>query len=162
MASAEITERLLIDFVVHEAMLLDENRLDEWDALFTTDGWYWLPAAAHHDDPLLQASHLYDDALLRRVKLQRLQNPRAHSQQPPGQGHHLLQTPVVTAFDTTANHFALRTPFIYTELRAGRTTVLPGTAHHHLVATPQGLRMRLKRVDLLHAAEALPAIEFYV
>lgn len=162
MHASDVTEKALIDFVVHEALLLDEQRLDAWDALFTPEGWYWLPAAAHHEDPLLQASHLYDDALLRQVKLQRLQHARAHSQQPPGQAHHLLQTPVVTAFDPTANRFVLRTPFIYTELRAGRTTVLPGTARHHLVATPQGLRIVLKRVDLLHAAEALPAVEFYI
>lgn len=159
---SEVTREALIDFVAHEAQLLDERRFDEWNALFADDGWYWLPAAPHHDDPLHQASHLYDDKLLRDVRLARLQSPRAHSQQPPGRCHHLLQTPAVLVMAPQDNRFELRTPFLYTELRAGRTTQLPGVARHHLTLTEQSLRIRLKRVDLLHADTALPAIEFYL
>ncbi|MBC7938215.1 MAG: phenylpropionate dioxygenase, partial [Chitinophagaceae bacterium] len=112
--------------------------------------------------PLHQASHLYDDRLLRSVHLQRLRSERAHSQQPPGRCHHLLQTSQVLLHDAAANRFLLRTPFVYTELRSGRTTQLPGTARHELRATEQGLRIVLKRVELLHADTALPAVEFYV
>jgi 3-phenylpropionate/cinnamic acid dioxygenase small subunit len=158
----DVTRQALVDFVVHEAQLLDECRFDEWNELFTDDGWYWLPAAPQHDDPLHQASHLYDDTLLRTVHLKRLQSTRAHSQQPPGRCHHLLQTPVVLAMEPAHNRFELRTAFIYTELRAGRTTQLPGVARHRLTLGPQGLRIQLKRVDLLHADTALPAVEFYI
>ena len=42
--TAPIREQL-VDFVVHEARLLDEQRWDEWSALFADDGWYWLPAS---------------------------------------------------------------------------------------------------------------------
>ena len=149
-------------FVAHEACCLDEQRWDDWAALFTPDGWYWLPADMDHTDPLAQASHLYDDALLRRVKLQRLQSPQAHSQKPAGRCHHLLQTCDVRGYDLSANRFELRTPFIYTELRAGRTVTLPGVAWHHLRLLNGALRIVLKRVDLLHAAEPLPAVEFYI
>jgi 3-phenylpropionate/cinnamic acid dioxygenase small subunit len=162
MTPQDITLDRLLSFVAHEAQLLDEQRLDEWAALFTPDGWYWLPADPTHTDPLAQASHLYDDALLREVKIRRLQSPQAHSQQPPGRCHHLLQPPQVLVSDADANRFELRTPFIYTELRAGRTTTLPGVAHHRLRVHEGHLRIALKRVDLLHAAEPLPAIEFYL
>lgn len=147
-------------FVAEEARLLDEGRFDEWDALFAEDGWYWLPASPDYTDPLHQASHLYDDRLLRQVHLQRLRSERAHSQQPPGRCHHLLQPSQLLGQNGAL--YTLRTPFIYTELRGGRTTQLPGTARHELRATPEGLRIVLKRVELLHAAEALPAIEFYI
>lgn len=152
----------LVALVEHEARCLDEQRWDEWLALFAPDGWYWLPAARHHTDPLRQASHLYDDALLRRVRIQRLQNPQAHSQKPPGLGHHLLQAPRIERQDAAANRYELRTPFVYTELRAGRSVTLPGIAWHHLRLHEGTLRIVLKRVDLLHAAEPLPAVEFYV
>jgi 3-phenylpropionate/cinnamic acid dioxygenase small subunit len=36
-------ERELLDFVAHEARLLDAERLDDWLALFTEDGRYWVP-----------------------------------------------------------------------------------------------------------------------
>ena len=162
MTPQDVTRDHLTSFVALEAHLLDEQRLAEWAALFAPDGWYWLPADASHTDPLAQASHLYDDALLRDVKIRRLASPQAHSQQPPGRCHHLLQAPQVMAMDAAANRFELRTPFLYTELRAGRTVSLPGVARHVLRVHEAALRIVLKRVDLLHAAEPLTAIEFYV
>jgi 3-phenylpropionate/cinnamic acid dioxygenase small subunit len=162
MTSTQVTPQALIDFIAHEARLLDEQRLDEWNALFTDDGRYWLPAAPGQTDPVHQAAHLYDDKLLREIRIKRLQSPHAHSQRPPGRCHHLMQTSIVLSLDAPANRFELRTPFIYTELRAGHTTVLPGTAWHQLSCIDVGLRIQLKRVDLLHADTALPAIEFYL
>ncbi len=152
----------LLAFAALEACCLDEQRWDDWAALFTPDGWYWLPANSRNTAPLAQASHLYDDHLLRGVKLQRLQSPQAHSQKPPGRCHHLLQDSELRVHDTAHNRYVLRTPFIYTELRAGHTTTLPGVAWHHLRLHEGALRMVLKRVDLLHAAEPLPAVEFYI
>jgi 3-phenylpropionate/cinnamic acid dioxygenase small subunit len=105
---------------------------------------------------------LDDDALLRAVKLARLRDTRAHSQQPPGRSHHLLQASTVLASDAASNRFELRTPFVYTELRAGRTVSLPGVAWHHLAVEQDRLKMRLKRVDLLQADQPLPAVEFYI
>lgn len=162
MNTAATPLQALVDFIAHEARLLDEGRHAEWDALFTDDAVYWLPAHPANTDPLRQASHLCDDRLLRSVRLQRLQSPRAFSQQPPGRCHHLLQASTLLSTDAAAGLFELRTPFIYTELRGGHTTVLPGTAWHRLVLTGAGLRMAGKRVDLLHADTALPAIEFYL
>ena len=64
--------------------------------------------------------------------------------------------------DAAGNRFELRTPFLYTELRAGHSVGLPGVAWHTLRVHDGSLRIVLKRVDLLHAAEPLPAIEFYL
>jgi 3-phenylpropionate/cinnamic acid dioxygenase small subunit len=157
-----MTTAELVAFVAHEARCLDEKRWAEWNALFAPDGWYWLPASMDHHDPLVQASHLYDDAVLRGVKLARLQSPQAHSQRPPGRCHHLLQATEVLIADTATRRYETRTPFIYTELRAGHTVTLPGVAWHRLVLHEGALRIALKRVDLLHADQPLPAIEFYV
>jgi 3-phenylpropionate/cinnamic acid dioxygenase small subunit len=155
-------ERELTAFVLHEARLLDEQRLEDWNALFAPDGWYWLPAHASHTDPLLQASHLYDDRMLREVHIARLRSAQAHSQQSPGQCHHLMQKPQIENIDPANARYRLRTAFIYTELRSGRTVSLPGVAWHDLRSIDGQLRIQLKRVDLLHAAESLPAVEFYV
>lgn len=165
MSSPQISlelERNLQALVVREARLLDEQRLDEWEALFAEDGRYWLPASLGAKDPLREAAHLYDDRMLRRVHIERLRSAHAHSQQPQGRCHHLLQTPEVLEASPTEDRFRLRTSFIYTELRAGRTISLPGVAHHHLSRSADGFLIVLKRVDLLHAAEPLPAVEFYI
>ena len=154
--------RELQAFVAHESRLLDEARYAEWNALFAPDGRYWLPVSTEAQDPLLEASHLYDDHMLREVHLARLQSPHAHSQQPRGRCHHLLQQPELIEADSAAGRFVLRTSFIYHELRAGHTVILPGVATHRIVRMPEGLRIALKRVDLLHAGEPLPAVEFYI
>jgi len=160
--SSPPTPAELIAWVAHEAFCLDTHRWDDWAALFAPDGWYWLPADTAHTDPLAQASHLYDNALLRSVKLQRLQSAQAHSQKPAGRCHHLLQLSEVPVHDAAGNRYELRTPFIYSELRAGHTVTLPGVAWHRLRVHEGALRIVLKRVDLLHAAEPLPAVEFYI
>lgn len=152
----------LIAFVLREARLLDEQHWEAWNALFSPEGWYWLPASAKNTDPLGQVSHLYDDRLLREVRLARIRSPQAYSQQPAGQCHHLLQQPEVIESDGAGNRHVLRTSFIYTELRAGRTISLPGVAWHHLQYNDGQLRILLKRVDLLHAGEPMTAVEFYI
>ena len=37
------TNQQLVDFVIHEARLIDQHRLEEWLDLFTDDGIYWMP-----------------------------------------------------------------------------------------------------------------------
>ena len=123
---------------------------------------YWLPASVGATDPRREASHLYDDAMLRQVHLARLRSTHAHSQQSAGRCHHLLQTPELIRADHAIGRYELRTPFLYTELRAQRSVSLPGVAWHHLVRLNGALRIQLKRVDLLHADQALPAVEFYI
>ena len=41
--SAVPSDQQLIDFVVREARLLDQQRLEDWLDLFTEDGRYWMP-----------------------------------------------------------------------------------------------------------------------
>ncbi len=95
MAGTEVTRQDLIDFVVHEARLLDARRYEEWNALFTDDAFYWVPLVPDQEDGLNHTSHLYEDKLLRDLRIERLKSPRAFSQQPPSRCHHLLQMPTV-------------------------------------------------------------------
>lgn len=156
------SERTLSAFVRMEAQLLDEARYDEWNALFAADGIYWMPLSPSASNPRLEASHLFDDKVLREVRLARLRSPHAHSQQPPGRSHHLLQQSDVLELDVHQGRARVRTAFIYHELRAGRTVILPGVAWHSLVRDSEGWKIAVKRVDLLHSNEPLPAVEFYV
>ena len=84
-----ITRQDLIDFVVNEARLLDAKRYAEWNALFTDDGIYWVPLTPEQVDGIHHNSHLYEDKLLRDLRIERLKSPRAFSQQPPSRSHHL-------------------------------------------------------------------------
>ena len=43
-AAIDITKDAIEAFLYHEARLADENRYDEWFALWTEDVRYWVPA----------------------------------------------------------------------------------------------------------------------
>ena len=152
----------LLDFVVHESRLLDEKRYDEWNALFTEDAFYWVPLVPDQEDPLNHTSHLYEDKLLRDLRIERLKSPRAFSQQPPSRSHHLLQLPGIDVYEPERNRYVVRTPFHYTESQGDEQNFLVGTFFHHLVVSDEKLRMTLKRANLLNCDAALPAIQLFL
>ncbi len=159
---AKVRHQDLIDFVVREARLLDSREYEQWDALFTDDGFYWVPLVPDQEDGLNHTSHMYEDKLLRDLRIQRLRSPRAFSQQPPSRCHHLLQMPTVETFDPAGNRFVVRTEFHYTESQADEMQFYVGTFFHHLTVQDGALRMTLKRVNLINCDAALPAVQLFI
>ena len=158
----DVTRQDLIDFVVNEARLLDARRYDEWNALFTDDAFYWVPLVPDQEDGINHTSHLYEDKLLRELRIERLKSPRAFSQQPASRCHHLLQMPTVEAFDAAGNSFVVRTEFHYTESQGDEMQFLVGTFFHHLAIEAGALRMTQKRVNLLNCDAALTAVQLFI
>jgi len=156
------TPQNLIDFVVREAQLLDAKRFEEWNQLFTDDAYYWVPLAPGQEDGINHTSHMYEDKLLRELRIERLKSPRAFSQQPPSRCHHLLQTPTVETFDEAANRFVVRSEFHYTEVQGDEMQFYVGTCIHHLTLQEGILKMTLKRVNLLNCDAALPAVQLFI
>jgi len=158
----DITRQDLIDFVVREARLLDAKRYAEWNALFTDDAHYWVPLVPDQEDGINHTSHMYEDKLLRELRIERLKSPRAFSQQPPSRCHHLLQTPTVETFDEAGNAFVVRSEFHYTESQGDDMQFYVGTCFHHLTLQDGQLRMTQKRVNLLNSDAALPAVQLFI
>ncbi len=158
-----LTERHLFDFIAHETRLLDGRRFDEWLALFAENGRYWVPllGVAQGDD----GSHnslADEDHLLLALRVERLKNPRAHSQHPPSSCQHILQQPsLINAVDVPTRRYELHTPFVYIEVRGERQLMLTGCYRHLLVDQSGELRIELKRVDLLNPGAVLPAIQLF-
>ena len=157
-----VTAQSLIDFVVIEARLLDDRRYEEWNALFTDEAYYWIPLIPDQPDGLNHTSHMYEDKLLRDLRIERLKSPRAYAQHPPSRCHHLLQTPVVETTDTTENNFIVRTEFHYTESQGDELQFYVGSFFHHLTVIDGALRITLKRVNLLNCDAALPAVQLFI
>jgi len=160
--NATPTRQDLIDFVINEAFLLDQHRYEEWNALFTDDAFYWVPLAQDQPDGINQTSHMYEDKLLRNIRIERLRSPRAFSQQPPSRCHHLLQVPVVQTFEPAQNHYVVRTQFHYTEIQMDDQNMFVGTTFHQLCTVDGAIRMKLKRVNLLNSDCALPSVQLFI
>ncbi len=148
----------LARFVYHEARLLDEQRWDAWLALFSEDGHYWVPLGPEQTDPLGHNSLAYEDALLLRLRVERLKEG-PFSQHPRSRSQHVLQLPEV--LPSEAGLHVVRTAFMYTEIRGDEQQVHAGTMVHHLRESGDGLRIVLKRIDLLSAGMALPSLQLF-
>ncbi|MCA0240789.1 MAG: aromatic-ring-hydroxylating dioxygenase subunit beta [Proteobacteria bacterium] len=152
----------LAGFVLREARLLDDLRFDDWLALFTDDGHYWMPLQHGQTDPRLVCSLMYEDKLLLQVRIERLHGARTFSQQPISRCHHLLQAPSVESRDEAAGLYVTRTAFHYVEARQDEQQLHAGWATHTLKSTPEGLRIQLKRVDLVNCDAAFGNLQLFM
>ncbi len=152
-----------VDFVLHEAMLLDTRRFDDWLDLFAPDGRYWVPLlGADQQDTVTCNSIALEDRLLLALRVERLKDPRAHSQHPPSRCQHVLQSPRVLA-EPAGGDVRVRTPFLYLESRGQRQVMLAGTYVHALTKSQsEDWSIREKRVNLFDPTQALPAIQLLI
>jgi len=132
--------------------LLDERRHDcEWLALFTPDCRYWVPLQVLHSRraPRTRAGRRGPPAA--RVAVERLKNPRAHSQHPPSRCQHVLQASAVTQRRRERRHLRAANALRYIE-SAANASGAGGSCVHRLVKGRTRWRIRLKRVNLLMPA----------
>ena len=149
----------LIEFVYREARLLDEKRFDEWYDLYADDARYWMPLTRGQPNGETHTSLFYEDKLLLKVRIKRLQHPNAFSQQQPSFCQHMLQQPAVEEAQPEANRYIMRTPFMYVETQLDSQFILAGVVYHHLTSIDGALRILLKKIELVNCDAALSSIQ---
>ena len=156
------TDQQLIDFVVREARLLDQQRLEDWLDLFTDDGHYWMPVEWGQTDPKLTTSLMYEDKLLLKIRVDRLKGRATYSQSPKSRCHHVLQVPQVDKRDEAANEYITWTSMHYLETRLDEQDLYAAWATHTLTTVDSKLKIKLKRVDLVNCDAALRRIQLFM
>jgi benzoate/toluate 1,2-dioxygenase beta subunit len=142
-------------FLLQEARLLDERRFAVWLELFAEDGVYWVPTQPDQRSPQEALSLFYETRALLAMRVARLERPDMHVQTPPSRTLHHVSGVEVTG------ELEARSSLIVAEWRGGETRWFAGRVTHKLRRGPQGLRIVLKRVDLIdseapHRALAVP------
>jgi benzoate/toluate 1,2-dioxygenase beta subunit len=142
-------------FVLREARLLDERRFAAWLELFAEDGVYWVPTRPEQDSPQEALSLFYETRALLAMRVARLERPDLHAQAPPSRTVHHVGGIEITG------EFEVRSALVVGEWRAGESRWFGGRVLHRLRREPQGLRIALKRVDLIdseapHRALTIP------
>lgn len=69
-------------FLYKEARLADENRYSEWEALWTDDGVYWVPANSGDIDPEYEMSIIYDHRSRISVRVNQFNSGKRHAAEP--------------------------------------------------------------------------------
>jgi len=143
-------------FLLHEARLLDEAKFDDWLALFTADGWYWVPSEPNQDNPHDTVSLIYDDRRLLETRVRRLASPRMYSQEPRSRTSRIVADVTLEAVEGLA--CTVRSKLLMIEYRRGQQRLFAGTAWHRLVQSDGAIRIAWKRVDLVNCDAPLDGI----
>lgn len=137
-------------FLYHEARLLDERRWNEWEALFLEDGVYWAPATPDQPDPVNHVSLIYENKLLRKVRIARFASPAAPSLHPFPRTMHLVSNVMIDAHDAKSGETVAEARFFMIEYRRDQQRFYGGAYTHCLVEKDGVFRIRQKKVDLVN------------
>jgi 3-phenylpropionate/cinnamic acid dioxygenase small subunit len=153
-------------FLYREARLADEHDYDGWEALWTDDGVYWVPANGDDIDPTRQMSVIHDNRRRIATRIKQLKTGRRHAQVPTSRLRRVVSNVEILGVedggDTVvgANFVLVESRERGTELWAGRYTYRLRRAQESTVEAE--LRMAFKKVALVDNARVLPTLAFLI
>jgi benzoate/toluate 1,2-dioxygenase beta subunit len=154
----------VVEFLYREGRLADEARYAEWLALWTDDAVYWVPATTDPAaDPETRLSHIYDNRTRLETRIKLLQTGHRYSQEPASLMRRLISN--IEVAEGSDDELVVGSNFILAELSIQAKSEMHwwvGRATHHLRRVDGLLRMNLKKVVLINAAEPLPNLSFLI
>lgn len=148
-------------FLFNEAMLIDQRRFGEWEALWEDEGLYWVPANGEDTDPDHDVSLIYDNRARLHSRVERYASGKAFSQHPPPRTLHLVSNVVIDP-DRTAppEHRVVRSTVQVAESRPDARLDWVAAVTHHLLERDGQLRIVFKKVLLVNLDQELTTIDF--
>lgn len=159
-ASSDNILREAEQFLYLEARLQDEHEYAAWEALWTDDAIYWVPANDDDIDPESQMSILYDNRSRIGVRVRQLLSGKRYTQLPQSRLRRLISNIEIRQQDgdelwTGANVLIFESNSRGETLWAART-------EHRLRHTEDGWRMAAKKVMLVNNDRALYTLSFLI
>jgi 3-phenylpropionate/cinnamic acid dioxygenase small subunit len=154
----------VVEFLHREARLADEACYAEWQALWTDDAIYWVPATTDPAaDPDTRLSHIYDNRARLETRIKLLQTGHRYSQEPASRMRRLISN--IEVAEGRDGELIAGSNFILAELSVQARPEMHwwvGRATHHLRRVDGQMRMSVKKVVLINAAEPLPNLSFLI
>jgi 3-phenylpropionate/cinnamic acid dioxygenase small subunit len=152
---AEVTQ-----FIYREARLQDEHEYDAWEALWTDDGVYWIPANGEGTDPENEMSIVYDNRSRIALRIRQFHTGKRHSQAPRSRLRRLVSNVELLGHDgadikVTAN------AMVFESGHRG-DTVWASCNEYRLRREGDALRMAAKKVILVNNETALYSMAFLI
>ncbi len=151
-------------FLYREARHADELDCDAWEALWTDDALYWVPAAST-DDPLRQMSIIYDNRSRLGTRLKQVRTGKRYAQAPPSNLRRLLSN--IEFIGGRANpvggiDLEVEANFLLVESHARRNNIWAGRTTYRLRRIDGDLRLAYKKVVLVDNDKPLPTMGFLI
>ena len=151
-------------FLFREARYADENDYDAWEALWTDDALYWVPAAGTGTDPLDEVSVIYDNRNRIATRMKQVRTGKRYAQAPPSNLRRIIgnvellggrESAVGVDLEVGANFLAFESRQRGNELWGGRTT-------YRLRRVDGEIKLAYKKVVLVDNDKAIPTLAFLV
>ena len=136
-----------------EARLLDQNRLEDWLAMYVEKCIVWVPAAEAAGDPRREVAIYFDDRRRLEDRIFRLRTGKAWSQVPASRCvRQVTNVEVFRAGEKLAGEkLMVRSNLLMTEFRAGETRLIAAWCAHRLA----GGRIEAKQINLVERDQSL-------
>jgi 3-phenylpropionate/cinnamic acid dioxygenase small subunit len=156
-AGTDLLLREIEQFVFREARLADDHSYDEWEALWTDDGQYWVPAGSDRQD---QIAIIDDNRSRIALRVAQLNTGKRHSQAPPSSVRKVLSN--IELLDTAGDELSVGANFLAVEARNGDVTLWGGRVSYGLRRIDGTLRMARKKVSLVNRDQPLRTLAFLI
>ena len=149
-------------FLFLEARMADEGDYDGWEALWTDDGVYWIPANGDDIDPNTQMSIVYDNRSRIALRVRQLKHDKRHSQNPRSRLRRLLANIEILDRGDGDGDVVVGANFVVYESRERGTTLWGGRSEYRLRRVDGQWRMARKKVMLVDNDRPLFTLAFLV
>lgn len=148
-------------FIYREARLQDEHEYDAWEALWTDDAIYWIPANGDDIDPESQMSIVYDNRSRIALRIRQLHTGKRHSQTPRSGLRRIVSN--IEILDVQGDEVRVTCNAFVFEVNQRGETLWPSRNEYLLRRGPDGgWKMARKKVVLVNNATALYTLAFLI
>ena len=156
----ELDLRQVEQFVYREARYADEHDYDAWEALWTDDALYWVPAGGDLADPGGQMSVIYDNRNRISTRLNQLRTGRRYAQTPPSRLRRVVSN--VEVLGREGGDTVVGANFILAEARERGVMTWAGRTTYRLRWADGELKLAAKQVLLVNRDQPLPTLGFLI
>jgi 3-phenylpropionate/cinnamic acid dioxygenase small subunit len=150
-------------FVFREARLQDELEYDAWEALWTDDAIYWVPANGATGDPTREMSIIFDNRARIATRIKQLHTGKRHSQNPPSRLRRLVSNiELIDPDPELPDDIGVGANFLVYESRERGVNLWAGRSTYTLRRADEGLRMARKTVVLVDNERPLYTLAFLI
>jgi 3-phenylpropionate/cinnamic acid dioxygenase small subunit len=143
-----------------EARLMDEHRYQEWLALWTHDGVYWVPCGHEDTDPLRQVSVIYDNRAKLGDRVARLQSGSVMAQDPKPRMRRVVSN--IEVEHSGQAEAVVESNFVLIHARGSNQYTWCGRSIHKLRAQDGQLKIAHKKVLLVNSEQEMPVLQFLI
>ncbi len=148
------------EFIFREARFQDEHQYDDWEALWTDDGVYWIPANGDDIDPEKQMSIVYDNRSRIALRIRQLHTGKRHAQAPRSRVRRVVSNIEIGESGEQGVQVFCNSLVFESAMRAD--TLWSARTEYWLREGADGFRMSRKNVFLTNNDQALFTLAFLI